>query len=192
MSVYDQTTGVSYSTLSAAITGSSANDVLLVPAGSYVENFPDITHSLTINAVGGMASLSNPQPVPPNGRAVLNVPFDAGVNLSIFGLEISGARRPEPFPNGAGILFETGNGTLTVTNSYIHDNEDGILTGGTDAASPGGVMSVVIRHSQISDNGAPPPKLLCRERFGPQHLCRFANQLHSHRQLRHERARLWA
>jgi len=32
-------------------------------------------------------------------------------------------------------LFEIGNGTLTVTNSYIHNNEDGILTGVPDAAS---------------------------------------------------------
>jgi T5SS/PEP-CTERM-associated repeat protein len=70
-----------------------------------------------------------------------------------------------PFPRSAvtrptisppGLRRSLGNGTLTVTNSYVHDNEDGILTGGPDAASPGGVMSVVIRHSQISDNGAPP------------------------------------
>jgi hypothetical protein len=154
--VFDQTSGAYYATLSAAISGSAANDVLLVPAGSYVENFPSITHSLTIDAIGGLASLSNPQPIPPNDRAILDVPFDAGVNLSISGLEISGAQREEPNPNGAGILFEIGNGTLTVTNSYIHNNEDGILTGYPDAASPGGVMSVVISHSQISDNGAPP------------------------------------
>jgi Right handed beta helix region len=154
--VYDETSGIDYATLSAAITGSSSNDTLLVPAGSYVENFPDITHNLTIDAVGGLASLTTPQSEPVNGRAILNVPLDAGVSLSISGLEISGATRPEPFPNGAGILFETGNGVLTVTNSYIHNNEDGILTGGPDAASPGGVMSVVITHSQISGNGAPP------------------------------------
>jgi len=154
--VYDQTSGAYYATLSDAISGSAANDVLLVPAGSYVENFPSITHSLTIDAVGGLASLSNPRPIPPNDRAILDVPIDAGVNLSISGLEISGAQREEPNPNGAGILFEIGNGTLTVTNSYIHNNEDGILTGYPDAASPGGVMSVVISHSQISDNGAPP------------------------------------
>jgi hypothetical protein len=154
--VFDQTSGVDYATLSAAISGSSANDVLLVPAGSYNENFPDITHNLTIDAVGGLASLTTPQPIPINGRAILNVPFEAGVNLSISGLEISGATRAEPFPNGAGILFETGNGKLTITNSFIHNNQDGILTGGPDAASPGGVMSVVVSHSQISSNGAPP------------------------------------
>jgi Right handed beta helix region len=154
--VYDETSGVNYATLSAAISGSSANDVLLVPAGSYDENFPNITHNLTIDAVGGMASLTTPQPIPINDRAILNVPLDAGVSLTISGLEISGAMRAEPFPNGAGILFEQGNGILTVTNSYIHNNEDGILTGGPDAASPGGVMSVIIRNSQISGNGAPP------------------------------------
>ncbi|MSP02460.1 MAG: hypothetical protein EXR07_15625 [Acetobacteraceae bacterium] len=156
MSVYDATSGVSYATLSGAISGSLTNDVLLVPAGSYVENFPDITHSLTIEAIGGLASLTLPQPVPLNGRAILNVPGNAGVNLSISGLEISGARRPEPNPNGAGILFEFGNGTLTVTNSYIHDNQEGILTGGPTSSSPSGLMSVTINHSQISDNGATP------------------------------------
>ncbi len=156
MSVLDQTSGLTYPTLSAAITASAANDTLLVPAGSYVENFPDITHNLTINAVGGLASLTTPQPEPINTRAILNVPGNSGVSLSISGLEISGATRPEPFPNGAGILFETGNGTLTITNSYIHNNQDGVLTGGPTAFSPGGVMSVVISHSQISSNGAPP------------------------------------
>jgi hypothetical protein len=40
--IYDQTSCVDYSTLSAAISASSANGVLLVPAGSYDENFPAI------------------------------------------------------------------------------------------------------------------------------------------------------
>ena len=55
MGVLDQTSGLTYGTLSAAISGSSANDVLLVPAGTYVEDFPSITHSLTIDSVGGLA-----------------------------------------------------------------------------------------------------------------------------------------
>jgi hypothetical protein len=161
MTIIDATDGDDYATLSAAITGSSANDVLLVPAGSYVENFPDITHNLTIDAVGGMAALSNPQPLPPNGRAVLNVPGDDNVSLTISGLEIFGANN-DPSPtlptgpsNGAGILFETGNGSLTVLNSWIHGNEDGILTGGADAASTNG-MYVTVRNSEINNNGAPP------------------------------------
>jgi hypothetical protein len=39
--VDDQTSGVDYSSLSAAVSASSSNDVLLVPAVSYVESFPD-------------------------------------------------------------------------------------------------------------------------------------------------------
>lgn len=156
MSVIDITTNTSYATLSAAIAGSSANDTLQVPAGSYVEDFPDITHSLTITAVGGLASLTRATPLTVSGRAILNVPLDAGVNLSIDGLEIHGAARPGANPNGAGILFEVGNGALTVSHSWIHGNEDGILTGAPDAHSPGGVMTATISHSDIGDNGAPP------------------------------------
>jgi hypothetical protein len=163
--VFDQTSGIDYATLSAAISGSAANDVLLVPAGSYVENFPNISHNLTIDAVGGMASLTTPQPIPVNGRAILNVPFDAGVNLSISGLRISGAVDAPAISNGAGILFETGNGLLTVTHSWIHDNQDGILTGGPDGASPGGKMSVVVSHSEINNNGVDPSN----PRFGFDH-----------------------
>jgi hypothetical protein len=105
--------------------------------------------------------LSNPQPDPPNGRAILDVPFDAGASLTISNIELSGANNdpsaanPNGPSNGAGILFEIGNGSLTVLNSWIHDNEDGILTGGADAASTNG-MYVTISNSQIDNNGAPP------------------------------------
>ncbi len=155
--VYDATSNTWYSTLSAAITGSSANDVLLI-AGSFVENFPTITHSLTIEAVSpNLASLSNPQPLPPNTRAVLDCPFEAGVNLTISGLNIFGANNNSiGIDNGAGILFEVGNGVLTVNHSWIHDNEDGILTGGPNTFSPGGTMSVSISDSEIDDNGLQP------------------------------------
>jgi hypothetical protein len=64
------------------------------------------------------------------------VPGDDNVSLTISGLEIFGANNdpslalPGGPSNGAGILFEMGNGSLTVVNSRIHGNEDGILTGG--------------------------------------------------------------
>lgn len=160
MAVLDVTSGISYSTLSAAITASSANDVLWLDVGSYVENFPDITHNLTIQvnpnqAQTGLASLSNPQPLPTNGRAVLNVPGDKNVNLSVAGLEIFGANNDAlGYSNGAGILFETGNGTLTVDNCWIHNNQDGILTGGTNAFDPQG-MTIEIKNSQLDHNGTP-------------------------------------
>lgn len=155
MTIINLTSATPYATLSAAIVASSANDVIQLSAGSYVEDFPDIDHSLTINAVGGLASLTRATPLTVSGRAILNVPGGAGVDLSISGLEIYGAARPGPNPNGAGILFESGNGRLSVLNSWIHGNEDGILTGGTAAGSPAGGMHVSIVHSELSDNGAP-------------------------------------
>lgn len=158
MPVTDQTSGMTYATLSAAISGSAANDVLLVPAGRYVENFPDISHSLTITSVGGRASLSNPQPRPPNGRAILNVPGGHNASLTVDGVELSGANNdpgvadPGGTSNGAGILLESGNGTLRVNNCWIHDNQNGVLAGNADAASTDG-MRVLITRSEIDNNG---------------------------------------
>jgi len=154
MSVIDITSGTVFPAISAAITGSQSGDTIMVSAGSYVEDFPSITHSLTIQSTGGLAWLRTPSPTPSNGRAILNVPADLGVSLSVSGLALSGARNdPVLSDNGAAILFETGNTALRVTNSLIFDNQDGILTGGTDAASGGGGMTVRIDHSEIYGNG---------------------------------------
>ena len=155
MSVIDLTSGTAFATLSAAIGGSSAGDVIALSAGSYVENFPDITHSLTIESIGGLAHLTTPQPIPLNGRAILDVPVGLNVSLTVSGLELSGAVDPTTNNNGAGILFEVGNGALTVRNSWFHDNQEGILTGGTSSASTAG-MTVTIDHSEFNNNGIPP------------------------------------
>ena len=170
MSVLDVTNGQSFATLSAAIAASSAGDVLQVPAGIYVENFPNITHNLTITSTGGMAYLSNPQPDPPNGRAVVNVPGNLNVSLTLSGLDISGAVDDASNPpsnggaNGAGILFETGNGALTVSNCHIHNNEDGILAGAANSYSTHG-LTVTITHSEFDHNGVPSTNV----RYGYDH-----------------------
>ncbi len=155
MSVTDLTSNASYASLSAAISGSAANDVIALSAGSYVENFPDITHSLTIEAVGGLAHLTTPQPIPLNGRAILYVPPNLNASLTVSGLELSGAVDPAANNNGAGILFEAGNANLTVRNSWFHDNQEGILVGGPTAASTAG-MTVTIDHSEFGNNGIAP------------------------------------
>ena len=162
MSVIDLTSGTAYTDLSAAIDGSAVGDTIAISPGRYVEPFPSITHSLSIVSVGGLSYLSDPTSVPPNGRAVLNVPGNANVNLSINGLALSGAT--DANNNGAGILFETGNGTLTVRNSWIFGNQDGILTGGVDAANPEG-MFIRILNSEIDHNGVAPSN----PRYGYDH-----------------------
>lgn len=153
MSVLDVTTNTTFHSLSAAIIASQANDVIQITGGTYVENFPSITHSLTIEAVHGMASLSSPQPEPINGRAILNVPLNRNVSLTVSGLILHGAANADG--NAAGILFEIGNGTLTVRDCWITGNQDGILTGGVSRASTHG-MTVTIDHSEIDDNGVAP------------------------------------
>jgi MYXO-CTERM domain-containing protein len=153
--VIDLTSNVAYASLSAAIANSAANDVIALSAGSYVENFPLVTHSLTIEAVGGLAHLTTPQPIPLNGRAILEVPPDAGASLTVSGLELSGAVDPATNNNGAGILFEVGNGNLTVRNSWFHDNQEGILVGAANSYSVGGT-AVTIDHSEFNNNGIPP------------------------------------
>lgn len=150
MSVLDVSSGASFDSLSAAIAASAAGDVLRLAPGRYVENFPDITHDLTIESLGGLASLSTPQATPVNGRAILNVPGNLNVNLNVSGLELSGA--VDPGNNGAGILFESGNGHLTVRNSWIHGNQDGILVGAPTSASTSG-LTVRILGSEFDHNG---------------------------------------
>lgn len=155
MSVINLATAVIYASLSAAITNSSAGDTLSLSPGLYVEDFPIITHSLTIEGAGGLARLQTPNPAPANGRAVLYVGGYANADLSVINLDISGAI--DANNNGAGILFETGNGALSVSNSWIHGNQDGILTGTTGA--------ITITHSEIDHNGVAPSN----PRYGYDH-----------------------
>ena len=147
MSIFNATDGTSFPSVSDAILASSAGDVILIPTGLYVEEFPLITHSLTLQGVGGMAQLRTPNPTPANDRAVLMVPFNAGADLTVRNLEVFGASRPV-WTNGAGILFEVGNGNLRVYDSWFHHNENGILVGD-------GNNAVEIVRSEFSFNGNP-------------------------------------
>ena len=160
MSIFNATDGLYFPTVTAAINASSAGDVLLLPAGQYVEEFPLITHSLTLQGVGGMARLMTPNPAPANDRAVLMVPFNAGADLTVRNIEITGAARPI-YQNGAGILFETGNGHLQVEDSWFHDNENGILVGGSAG------MTVSILRSEFGHNGLAPG--VWTEQYGLPH-----------------------
>ena len=152
MSIIDATSGTAYATVAQAINGSAAGDVIQLSAGSYVEDLPIINHSLTIEGVGGLASLSTPNAVPANGRAILFVGANGNTSLTVSHLELSGVR--DQNGNGAGILFEIGNAALRVSDSWIHGNQDGILSGGMTAASTSG-MTVAITRSEIDGNGLP-------------------------------------
>ena len=141
-SILDATTGVHYATVSDAISGSDAGDLIEIPGGTYQEQFPKVTHDLTIEGVGGLAHLESPSgQQPTNGQGILVT--DANVTLE--NLELSGATVGAG--NGAGVRQESGN--LTVINSWIHDNQNGILT-----SSPLPGATLTISRTEFSNNGA--------------------------------------
>ncbi len=127
-----------FSTISAAVAASRDGDTVQVQAGTYVNDFAAVNTKITIQGVGGMAHLVATIP-PPDGKAILTTNTD----ITLDHLEFSGAAVADR--NGAGVRYQGGN--LTVTNSYFHDNENGILGN----ASPTG--TVTIRNSEFSHNG---------------------------------------
>ena len=132
--------GQQFGTLGSALAASHDGDTIAVQAGTYTDDFATITHSVTIQGVGGLAHFVSDTLVP-NGKAIL---IDDAANLTINGLEFSGAQVDDG--NGAGIRYEAGN--LTIQNSYFHDNENGIL-GGRVAGG-----NVAITGSTFVHNGA--------------------------------------
>jgi len=134
--------GEQYSTISAAVTASGSGDTVAVDAGTYTNDFPTISHSLTLEAAGGTVSMVATE-APPNGKGVIDE-GGSGVNVSIQGFDISGAQVPDG--NGAGVRYE--GGSLTLVNDTIHDNQDGLLAN----ADPSG--TVTVSGSTFSHNGA--------------------------------------
>jgi Ca2+-binding RTX toxin-like protein len=110
-----------------------------VEAGTYLNDFATITTKINIIGVGGLAHFVATKS-PDNGKAI----FVTTTDVTIDHLEFSGAAVAAG--NGGGIRYE--GGKLTVTNSYFHDNQNGILGG----AVAGGVIT--IDHSEFDHNGA--------------------------------------
>ena len=121
-----------------AVAAARDGDVVLVQAGTYVNDFATVTHKITLQGVGGMVKMVATVS-PTNGKAILTT--DADVTVDHF--EFSGAKVADK--NGAGLRYEAGN--LTITNSYFHDNENGLLA----AANAQGMIT--IKNSEFGHNG---------------------------------------
>ena len=123
-------------------------DVIQVASGTYINDFVTIRDSITLEAVGGMVTLEATEP-PPNGKAIITEGA-SGKSITISGFEISGAKlaATDPDNNGAAIRYEGGN--LTLANSYIYGNQDGIL--GSPAVA--GTGTITISGSEFAHNGA--------------------------------------
>ncbi|HEY7337569.1 MAG TPA: right-handed parallel beta-helix repeat-containing protein [Bryobacteraceae bacterium] len=125
----------------AGITAAQPGDVIEIDAaGSYTGDVCSInTSNLTIRGVNGRPHIdaggNNAQ-----GKGIWVV---SGGDTLIENIEFSGAAVPSH--NGAAIRQQGPN--LTVRNCYIHDNEEGILTG----ADPN--SAILIEYSEFARNG---------------------------------------
>ena len=130
--------GQQFQTVRAAVAASHDGDTIYVRAGTYLNDGAIINSKIKIVGVGGMAHFVADRPIA-NGKAF----FVTNTDVTFDHIEFSGAQIADN--NGAGIRYQGGN--LTVTNSYFHNNQEGILGGSV----PGG--SIKIDHSEFAHNG---------------------------------------
>src|SRR6478752_7449879 len=93
-------TNEQYQTVSSAIAASTDGDTILVDAGTYTNDFAEITTDITLTAVGGMVNMVATIP-PTDGKAI----FTTDGNITINGFSFSGAAVADQ--NGAGIRYQT-------------------------------------------------------------------------------------
>lgn len=131
----------SLTTPSAAAAVARDGDTVLIDAGTYVGDVATWTQDdLTLRGDGGRAHLqADGQSA--QGKAIWVI---AGDRTTVDRIEFSGATVPDQ--NGAGIRQE-GTG-LTITRSWFHHNQNGILTG----ADP--ESDIVIKRSRFFRSGA--------------------------------------
>lgn len=140
--------GEEFSTLSAAVAASEDGDTILVNAGTYTNDFPQpIIDNITIEGVGGLASFVATES-PPNEQGILEIgqPGATGPTVTLDDLEFSGVTiTADEGGNGAGVRYKSG--TLTIDNSYFHNNQDGLLSD----ADPTGIITIT--NSEFAENG---------------------------------------
>jgi hypothetical protein len=124
--------------VAAAVAASQDGDIIYVQAGTYANDGATNT-KISIVGVGGLAHFISTTP-PSNGKGI----FVTNTDVTFDHVELSDATVGDG--NGAGIRYHAGH--LTITNSYIHDNQDGILG---DAAAAG---VIDVEASEFAHNGS--------------------------------------
>ena len=132
--------GKAYSTPCRALTVAADGDTIEIDAATYDGDVCVIkANNLTIRGVNGRPKINaNGQNAVGKGTWVLY-----GANTTIDNVEMYGAAVPDE--NGASLRLDAPN--LTLRNSYIHHNENGILTDNNAQSN------VVIENTEFSDNG---------------------------------------
>ena len=118
------------------------NADIKVDAGTYTNDggyLWDGINNVTIEGVGGMVKIVDPTYYAGGKAAIVT----GGQNILLKNLDISGIKVPDG--NGAGVRYDQG--TLTLDNVHLHDNQNGIL------ANPDAAGSITITNSEIDHNG---------------------------------------
>jgi hypothetical protein len=132
--------GQTYTTIASAIAASTDGDTILVQAGTYTNDFAEITTRITLAALNGRVTMKATMDLP-NNKAILVTDTD----ISITGFTFIGARIPSgEGENGAGIRYQGGD--LSLSGCYFHNNQEGLLA---DASSG----TITITDSEFAHNG---------------------------------------
>jgi hypothetical protein len=136
--------GQEFATLSAACAAAENGDIIMVKAGTYLNDFADVTTDVTICSFGGRANFVASVP-PTDLKGILTV--DA--NCTVEGLSFSGAAIPEADGgNAAGIRYE--GGVIVLEHDVFADNQNGVM--GTPVLGLAD-NTVTIDHCLFMDNG---------------------------------------
>ncbi|MFC4425709.1 hypothetical protein [Deinococcus navajonensis] len=134
--------GRTYPTIRAAVAASQDGDTVRIDPGTYTNDFFEVNTRITIESASGLAQLVATV-APPNGKAIITTNTD----VTLRGLELTGAKVADR--NGAGVRYQGGH--LVLEDSYLHDNENGLLA----ASAPLG--SIRITRTELAHNGLGDP-----------------------------------
>jgi hypothetical protein len=136
--------GKNYPTLRAASRSPQLQDGDMIEVDSRESYCGDVTtwkhDNLTVRGVNGGRAHVQACGASEGNKGIWVV---RGANFTVENMEFSGAKVPDR--NGAAIRAE-GAGTLTIRNCYFHQNENGVLGGGTDS-------TMLIEYSIFAQNG---------------------------------------
>ena len=142
--------GEQYTTINAAILAADnmgGNADIQVDAGTYVNDggyLWDGVNNVTIEGVGGTATIVDPDYYAGGKAAIVT----GGSNIVLKNLDISGVQVPDA--NGAAVRYDQG--SLTLDNVHLHDNQNGILSAG-DSSGSITIENSVIDHNGVGGNG---------------------------------------
>ena len=129
---------------SQAAAAAHNGDTIEIDAGTYTDDVATFTaNRLTIEGVGGRAVIDDTGMAIPNRKGIWVID---GNNTTVENVELTGAHDSAGLDrNWAGIREE--GSTLTILNSYFHNDDDGILV------NAGATSDITIKGSEFAFNG---------------------------------------